>query len=87
MIKMMTAVVCLVALVGCGGPMTDESTGQTVGTSQQQLTRLEAPATPSDRGGRVMNGNMFRNPQEAVLLAPAFQEQQHLTNPFKGDCR
>ena len=87
MMKMMAAAVCLVALVGCGGPLEDESTAPTTGSAKQEVLNLEGLPSPSDKGGLVVNTALLQNPQERVIRAPAFQDQQHLTNPFHDGCR
>ena len=79
--KMIGAALCVVALVGCGGPL--EGEGAETGTTQQAvLTNMEGVPGP---GGSQLQVNPLRNPQEAVVRAPAFQEQQHVTDPLHAN--
>ena len=77
--KLIGAVLCVVALVGCGGPL--EADGTEVGTSQQAVDGVAGPLEPQ----RKIDPNILRNPQEAVLRAPAFQEQWHVTDPLHAN--
>ena len=80
--KIIGAVLCVVALVGCGGPL--EGDGTDVGTSQQALLNADGVAAPPGTLPTI-NQNAVRNPQEAVVRVQAFQELQHVTDPLHAN--
>ena len=80
--KIIGAALCVVALVGCGGPL--EGDGTEPGTSQQALVNTDGVAAPPGTLPQL-NTTLVRNPQEAVLRAPAFQDQQHVTAPLHAN--
>ena len=82
--KMIGAVLCVVAFVGCGGPL--ESDGTEVGTAQQGLGDRGSVAGPLETRPQL-NPDILLNPQEAVVRAPAFQDLQHVTDPLHANPR
>lgn len=81
--KIVGAVLCVVALVGCGGPL--EGDGTEVGASQAALlTEKTGVAQPGQVLPQV-NQNLIKNPQEAVLRAAAFQTLDHVTDPLHAN--
>ena len=80
--KVLGAAVLALALGGCGVPMEGEDAE--TGTAQQELDSTAGPRATTPQ----LNKDLLKNPQDAVVRAPTFQTQMHLTDPIHngGGC-
>ena len=78
--KLLGAAVLVLAMSGCGGPLQDDGTDVT-GATRQEISKTDAPRSPNQ--APELNPELWRSAQEQLVRMPAFQEQQHLTDPIR----
>ena len=78
------AVLGVIALSGCGGPLEEDSAAPPVGSTQQAV--LDKVGVPLEQQSQL-NLSQLQNPQLNVVRVPQFQEQQHVTDPLHRNNR
>ena len=77
--KIIGAVMCVVVLSGCGGPLEDEGTAPAVGSAQQQVV-TPRDLVPVNRAPQL-NTNLVRAGLPDGIRLLQFQEQQGISDP------